>query len=510
MLFYSGVFLLAFLPATLYAYLLLKPWLRARMLLLIGASLVFYGYWEWRYLPILGGSILVNYLVHHWLTRTAQAGPRAHRVPLIVGITANLLLLGWFKYAGWLAAMVGLAERSGGGFSLASAALPLGISFFTFQQVSMLVDTWRRPTRYDLADIAAYVSFFPQLIAGPIVRHNDLIPQFHNPPERRRHLQMAVLGLVFFLAGYLKKVYLADNLAVPANLLFAAAQHDNLNLREAWVAALSYTFQLYFDFSGYADMAIGLGLLFGFKLPTNFDSPYRATSISDFWRRWHQTLSSFLRDYLYIPLGGSRRGTPRMLLALMVTMLLGGLWHGAGWTFVLWGGFHGLLLCVNHLWRKLGLALPRALAWAVTFFAVVLGWVLFRAPDLSTGYGVLRSLFTVNARQLAEVSEAWHHFLAQAGTLGLDLISPYWGADQDVGRSIAFILLGLVISLALPNLNRLLEVERLLPPFRMPRLALATACLLAFCVPLTTVVLVVLSDIFSHAFAPPQFIYFNF
>ena len=401
MLFNSHVFLFVFLPIVLWVF----HWLgrrgqtRAARLWLILSSLFFYGWWNPRYLPLLIGSVVVNYVIGRWLARGGESD-RWRRSVLGLGIAANLVALGFFKYAHFAADNLSLVV--GADFPLPPIVLPLAISFFTFQQIAFLVDQWRRPGHAPRwLEYTLFVTFFPQLIAGPIVRHDETVPQFENEATyrlRRTHLEV---GLTIFAIGLFKKVILADGIAVEATRVFEQVSLGaRPELFTSWTAALSYTFQLYFDFSGYSDMAIGLARMFGVRLPANFDSPYKATSIIDFWRRWHMTLSRFLRDQLYIPLGGNRHGPARRYLNLMVTMLLGGLWHGAGWTFVIWGGLHGLFLLANHAWR--GVVGARGVgrwgplgAWAarlLTFLMVVVAWVFFRAPTLTDAMTILSGM----------------------------------------------------------------------------------------------------------------------
>jgi alginate O-acetyltransferase complex protein AlgI len=282
--------------------------------------------------------------------------------------------------------------------------LPLAISFFTFQQITYLVDAYRGETReYHFLHYALFVTFFPQLIAGPIVHHREMLPQFARNTLYRLNAEHLAVGITIFALGLFKKVILADGIAVHATPVFDAAEAGFVTLTffEAWSGALAYSLQLYFDFSGYSDMGIGLARMFGVRLPLNFNSPYKATSIIDFWRRWHITLSRFLRDYLYIPLGGSRKGEARRMTNLMITMLLGGLWHGAGWTFVLWGGLHGIYLVINHGWRKLIPAgnagrLRKGAGWTITMLAVVVAWVPFRAESLDGATAVLGAMMGNN------------------------------------------------------------------------------------------------------------------
>ncbi len=323
---------------------------------------------------------------------------------LIAGLAMNLAVLGWFKYANFMVDNVN--ALFGLDLYLARIVLPLGISFFIFQKIAFLVDAYRgKVDRLDLVDFSLFVSFFPQLIAGPIVHHSEMLPQFC---ERGALCPSNLaMGLTIFVIGLAKKVLLADTIAVYAAPGFsAAAGGAHLDFFAAWEAALAYTAQLYFDFSGYSDMAIGAALLFGIRLPVNFASPYKAASIIDFWRRWHITLSRFLRDYLYIALGGNRLGRVRRYANLFITMLLGGLWHGAGWTFVIWGGLHGLYLIVNHGWRTLRSRLvflpaeagdlERWLGRILTFVAVAIGWVFFRAPDMHAALEMLEAMLGVN------------------------------------------------------------------------------------------------------------------
>jgi D-alanyl-lipoteichoic acid acyltransferase DltB (MBOAT superfamily) len=412
MLFNSYVFLFVFLPATYVGYFALaryapslaKPWLAA-------ASFVFYGAWDVRFVPILAASIAFNFLTGARIARAVEAGrQRAARGLLALGVGANLALLGWFKYANFFAttanAVVGTA------WDLGAIVLPLGISFFTFTQIAYLVDAAQGKAReYAVTDYCLFVTYFPHLVAGPILHHAEMMPQFNRPGALRRDSRLLEVGLAIFALGLFKKVALADRVAPFANAAFdTAARGVALTSAEAWAGATAYGLQLYFDFSAYSDMAIGLSLMFGIRLPLNFASPYKATSIIDFWRRWHITLSRFLRDYLYVPLGGNRRGRARRYLNLAVTMLLGGLWHGAGWTYVAWGALHGLFLVVNHAWRGLTgsrAGRPRSAAgrWAgrlLTFAAVTVAWVFFRADSIGTATAMVSAMFGLGPAALAD------------------------------------------------------------------------------------------------------------
>lgn len=396
MLFSSPEFLFGFLPGTVIAAFLAYRFAgpRASLALLVVASLVFYGWWNPAFLALLAGSIVVNYLV----------GARLQKAPssalLALGVTFNLGLLCYFKYVNFFIATVN--DLTGSGFSAGDIVLPLAISFFTFQQIAYLVDARRGlvhdtdPLRY-----ALFVSFFPQLIAGPIVHHSEMMPQFADKRGFGFRRDDLLIGLSIFSIGMYKKVVIADTLAQFADPVFAAPA-GSVGMLDAWIGVLSYTFQIYFDFSGYSDMAIGLARMFGIRLPLNFHAPYKAHNIIEFWRCWHITLSRFLRDYLYIPLGGNRKGGPRRYANLMIVMLLGGLWHGAGWNFVLWGGLHGAYLAINHGWRALCRQRDRdpdaagiVSRWAgrlLTFLAVVVAWVFFRSQDFTTAIGLLQSM----------------------------------------------------------------------------------------------------------------------
>lgn len=402
MLFNSYIFILVFLPITLTMYFFLRKagkWQLGISMLVI-ASLFYYGWWNPAYLILIGGSIVVNYSLGIGLNRTREVF--AGKSLLFFGVAANLLLLGYFKYIDF--SISSINALLGTEIELLRVALPLAISFFTFQQIAFLVDTYRGETsEYNFLDYCLFVTFFPQLIAGPIVHHREMLPQFSTNYDKRVLAEDLSVGTTLFAFGLFKKVILADNLALFANPVFdGSAGGDVPTMFNAWVGITAYTLQLYFDFSGYSDMALGLGRMFGIVLPINFNSPYQATSVVDFWRRWHITLSRFLRDYLYIPLGGNRKGPARRYINLMLTMLLGGLWHGAAWTFVVWGFLHGFYLCVNHVWDMVckrfnlqwwgpawsGVFVARLL----TLLAVMVGWVFFRAPTFDGAWAMLQGM----------------------------------------------------------------------------------------------------------------------
>jgi len=391
-LFNSYIFIFVFLPITLIIFfgLAKSRLIKAAQAWLILSSLFFYAYSNIYYLPLLIISILFNYQIGRLIVNVKSIDQQ-RKVLLWVGIVVNLCLLGYYKYANFFVSSFNQTLQTN--WTIPKIIWPLGISFYTFTQIAYLVDTYRGDTKNAHSDFLSYslfVSFFPNLTAGPILRHNQLVPQLH---QRRTFIftqKNLALGLTLFILGLSKKVLIADNLSSWVTPVF---EHTSaVSFIEAWVGTLSYTFQLYFDFSGYSDMAIGLGLMFNISLPINFNSPYKATSISDFWRRWHITLSNFLRDYLYIPLGGSRQGEIRRYTNLVITMLLGGLWHGAGWTFVIWGGLHGVYLSINHWWRKINIPLPKLLAWVVTFLAIVISWVLFRSHSLHDATEILQTM----------------------------------------------------------------------------------------------------------------------
>ena len=395
MLFNSFAFLLAFLPVTVIGFFVLakrgEVWAAAW---LAGASLFFYGWWDYRYVPLLLVSVLFNF----WCgKRLADAVQPFRKLWLIVAVALNLGLLGYYKYANFF--LYSINAIAGTHWPGMDVILPIGISFFTFTQIAFLADTYQGKVReYRFVHYLLFVTYFPHLIAGPVLHHEEMMPQFS---DRRNYTPSAsnfAVGCTIFCIGLAKKVLLADNMAPYANALFDNPDPPSLLL--AWGGMLAYTFQLYFDFSGYSDMAIGLSFLFGIRLPLNFNSPYKSASIVEFWRRWHMTLSRFLRDYLYIALGGNRRGKVRRYANLMITMLLGGLWHGAGWNFVIWGGLHGSYLAINHAWTAvanrwrfpLQSAAWTAIATIITFVAVCFAWVFFRAPDLTTSWMIVQGM----------------------------------------------------------------------------------------------------------------------
>jgi D-alanyl-lipoteichoic acid acyltransferase DltB (MBOAT superfamily) len=434
MLFHSKEFLLYFLPGTFLVWLCLTLLGRPRIALgwLTIASLAFYACWNPPYLALLVGSLAWNFSFGKLVDPALGRPPRTRTVLLWIGVAANLALLGYFKYANFFVDTMNAVVHLGWTFE--KILLPLGISFYTFQQIAYLVDAYRGKAKgHSLLDYVFFVTFFPQLIAGPIVHHAELIPQTlkkFRVSEIPGHL---VIGVSIFIIGLFKKFVLADTCGEIANPFFSAvAEGSRFDWMNSWCGVLAYGFQIYFDFSGYSDMAVGLGRIFGYKMPENFSAPYRATSIVEFWRRWHMTLSRFLRDYLYIPLGGNRHGALMRYRNLMLTMLLGGLWHGAGWTFVIWGGLHGIYLSVNHLWSRYA---PRALTtadlvpgimkdrvpgikqvmfWSLSMLCVTIAWVFFRADSVTSSFAILSSMFGMEPGKPmnpALLGEAWKSYL---------------------------------------------------------------------------------------------------
>lgn len=403
MLFNSIEFIFFFLPITLTVFFLIgsRRYFALAMSWLVLASLFYYGWWDPKYLILFIFSILFNFSMGTFLNKEKKTKPL-----LIFGITVNLGFLAYFKYTNFLIENVNLLIKDD--FNTTHIILPLAISFFTFQQIAYLVDAYRNEVReYNFLHYTLFVTFFPQLIAGPIVHHKEMLPQFAEKKTYKFNISNLNIGLTVFVLGLFKKVALADKIAEYSTPVFGAADAGlSISFFEGWGGALAYTLQLYFDFSGYADMAIGIGIMFGIILPLNFNSPYKSQNIIDFWRRWHMTLSRFLKDYLYIPLGGNRKGSKN--LNLFMTMLLGGLWHGSAWNFVIWGALHGFYLILNNLWRKfrsdiLNHDLEKkssvgiGLSVLITFFVVTLSWVFFRAETLAGALKMLKGMVALNS-----------------------------------------------------------------------------------------------------------------
>lgn len=391
MVFNSDIFLFVFLPVVFSLFWLLGT-KNARYVLLTVSGYVFYGYWNWRFCFLLLFSSLVSFIAGLMIQHSHRVGTR--RALMAASITVDLLILGFFKYYNFFANNLG-AICPAAAPPLLDIVLPIGISFYTFHTISYIVDVARdriKATR-NLFEYLAYVSLFSQLVAGPIIRFREIeedLERIDGPPREDNIAR----GIGFFVVGLVKKVVVADTVAGLIDPMLAAS--NGLSLTGAWAAALGYTFQLYYDFSGYSDMAIGLGYLFGLRIPQNFNSPYQAMGIADFWRRWHMSLSTWLRDYLYIPLGGNRQGTGRTYANLMITMVLGGLWHGANWTFVLWGGYHGLLLICERLFKTWITLVPPLVYRFLTFLLVVISWVFFRSDTVSMAFEWLGKMAGIN------------------------------------------------------------------------------------------------------------------
>ncbi|MDP2787359.1 MAG: MBOAT family protein [Pseudomonadota bacterium] len=468
MLFNSIEFLFLFLPVLLFVFFRLGRYSRRLAAAWLAAgSIFFYGWWNPAYVGLLLASILFNYLVGYGLARGGDIGSLRRRRWLLFGIACNLGLLAYFKYANFFIDTLNTAFGMSYGF--AEIILPLGISFFTFTQIAFLVDAARGEAKeFDFIHYVLFVTYFPHLIAGPVLHHKEMMPQFGRAATYRFNTEFITVGMTIFALGLFKKVVLADGVAPYATPIFSAAEAgEMLSFFQAWGGALAYTLQLYFDFSGYSDMAIGLSYMIGVKLPLNFNSPYKAANIAEFWRRWHMTLSRFLRDYLYIPLGGNRKGPARRYVNLMATMLLGGLWHGAGWSFVVWGGLHGLYLVIHQAWsairQRLGWVAPsrlgRIASVALTFLAVVVAWVFFRAESFSGALSVLSGMSGLNGISLPE-----------AIALRMGAISPWLeqvgvtfapGGGRDFVFNYLWILALLPVVFLTPNTQ---EIMRRFPP----------------------------------------------
>jgi alginate O-acetyltransferase complex protein AlgI len=467
MLFNSQAFICLFLPITLAVFFFLgrARKFRAAKVWVVLASFFFYAFWNPKFVVVLLASIIVNYAFGIFIGKTRPAP--ISRYLLIAAITVDLACLGYFKYANFFIANYN--QLTNGGWAALHVTLPLGISFFTFTQIAFLVDVYRGiAVEFDFANYVLFVTYFPHLIAGPILHHKQMMPQFADAKTYHVRAENIVIGLTFFGIGLLKKLVIADLLSPYADAAFAVSEHGAVPLLTAWVGALTYTFQLYFDFSGYCDMAIGISRMFGVELPLNFNSPYQAASIIDFWRRWHMTLSRFLRDYVYISLGGNRLGKIRRHVNLLITMFLGGLWHGASWTFVVWGSLHGILLVINHLWDDLRptrgepSTLRRCGSIAATFLCVTLLWVFFRATTFSSAKNMLLGMTGLSGIVLPKGLERFLQHPAQilhipgvtfddAGMILPGSGSLHIGANFFLG----YLLPVFVIAFALPNSQEL-------------------------------------------------------
>lgn len=448
MLFNSYEFILLFLPITLIVYFFLnkQKLLVASKAWLVLSSLFFYSWWNIKYLPLILISIIFNFSIGTSLSNIDNVKLNKRKISkktiLIFGIVFNLLLLAYFKYTDFFISNINhLIENQ---ITLLKIVLPLGISFFTFTQIAYLVDAYKGEIKeMDYLNYSLFVTFFPHLLAGPILHHKEMMPQFDNLRKKFFNHRNLSIGLFLFFIGLFKKLILADTFALWANFGFDKATY--LSFFEAWFVSLSYSFQLYFDFSGYTDMALGTALMFNIILPVNFNSPYKAIDIQDFWRRWHITLSRFLRDYIYIPLGGNKLGEFQTYQNLFLTFLIGGLWHGAGWNFIFWGALHGFALVINRLWKKINFKLHSIVAWLITFNFVNITWIFFRAKTWDDALKLLKGLFGFNDILIPRISHASISFK------GLNSAFE-WNID------IVFMLvISFIIILVLKNSNELIK-----------------------------------------------------
>jgi len=505
MLFSDPVFIFIFLPIVAFLYYVFVKYNASTLskVFLIAASVFFYAYWYPPYTAILIISIVMNYLFssyigkrHSHYIKTAFFKIKTSKLILIVGLIFNVSLISYYKYADFI--LENLAVLFSVDVEILDITLPLAISFFTFQQIAYLVDKYKGEVKHSsFVDYILFVTFFPQLIAGPIVHHKKMMPQFKNSLGVDIKWNLVGLGLAIFILGLAKKVLIADPLSVWANQGFSAV--DGMSLFDAWATSLSYTFQLYFDFSGYSDMAVGIAMMFGIKLPVNFNSPYKATNIQDFWRRWHITLSTWLRDYIYIPLGGNKLSVPKVYLNVLVTFLIGGLWHGAAWTFVLWGAMHGFGILLYRTWSSIGLSMPKALAWITTFLFVNFSWVFFRAESFSDAIALLKGMLGFNGAGISSEFAVTLHYFSSAKNIDFtrfvtELAIPV-GAYE-------FVILSSVLAFFFPNTLQLAGVlDSKLKTTLMPKISHAFF--------LSVVFFLVCLTFFGDT-APSEFLYFNF
>lgn len=455
MLFTAIEYIFLFLPLVFQVYFLVSKsrfrWMSNLWLAI--ASVVFYGWWNYKFIPILFASIVFNYFIGSILTKEQnkiqhENALKKRKIVLIIGIIFNISLLGYFKYADFFITNINSLILTN--IPLIHTILPLGISFFTFTQIAYLVDTYRHDAKeYSFFNYVLFVTFFPHLIAGPILHHKEMMPQFLEFGRKIINWRNIYMGLVIFSIGLAKKLLVADNFEVWAT--FGFDKIESLSFIEAWVASLSYTFQIYFDFSGYTDMAIGAALFFNINLPINFNSPYKSLSIQEFWRRWHITLSRFLREYIYIPLGGNRSGKVRMYCNLIITFLIGGLWHGAGWTFIVWGALHGWALVIYRIYKNHKIKLPVFMSWLVTFVFINITWVFFRANSIENAVRILKGMFGLNGFGIQAISGIK---ITQLFNVKISSLSDFQSACP---TAIIWIALGLFVVLILPNSQQILS-----------------------------------------------------
>lgn len=413
MLFNSLEYILLFVPIVLciYFFLTKKHLIVGANIWLIAASLFFYGYLNPRYLlPLILSSILFNFAVGSGLNNFRFKSKIGKKALLTFGIVCNLVLLCYFKYMDFFIGNVNALFHSN--LSLLHIALPLGISFFTFTQSTYLCDSYYGKTKeYDFLNYALFVSFFPHLVAGPIIHHSEMMPQFERLKNKFINWRNLSEGLFLFLIGLFKKAIIADTLAKWASMGFDSM--SPLSCLEALVSILSYSFQIYYDFSGYTDMALGVAKMFNIDLPQNFNNPYIAIDIQDFWRRWHMTLSRFLRDYLYFPLGGNRKGNIRTYINIMIVFFICGLWHGASWMFIIWGLLHGAASSINRLWQRTNIEFPHWLSWLITFGFINFTWIFFRSENLSVAKNMIKSVLGFNGFSIPKIYGATVAYIPQ-------------------------------------------------------------------------------------------------
>ena len=454
MLFNSYIFILVFLPLCLAGYHLLNRFglYRIGLFFLLGMSLWFYGYFNPWYLLLILLSIGANYFLYKTMVYLRKRGKRSVKPVFILGILLNLGALGYFKYTDFFIKNINALFKLD--HPMKNILLPLGISFFTFQQISFLADVYRSDDKegfgYGFPEYASYVAFFPQLVAGPIVTHDTLVPQLTDPARKRIDWEMMAKGLALFSLGLAKKVLLADAFGVVVNLCFSGI--DFMNSSTALIAVISYTFQIYFDFSGYSDMAIGLGWMLMTDLPVNFDSPYKADSIHDFWRRWHMTLTAFFRKYVYFPLGGSRKGKVRTCINTFIVFFLSGLWHGAGWTFILWGVMHGFMMIIESLFWEGIKKIPAVIRRIFTFVFVSFAWVFFRADSINDGIRMIKCILRLDFGNIEGVSGYYSSLIKK--------LMQYNGLTGVIPLSVPtviFIVTGFIIIFGMPNARHIAE-----------------------------------------------------
>ncbi|MDQ1341383.1 MAG: alginate O-acetyltransferase complex protein AlgI [Campylobacterota bacterium] len=449
MLFNSYEFLFFFLPVTfgIYFWLNKKRLTYASKAWMVFASLFFYSWWNIIYLPLILGSILFNFTVGTSISRmenTERKKAISRKTLLSFGIVSNILLLAYFKYMDFF--ITNANTILGINWDLIQVILPLGISFFTFTQIAYLVDAYRDEIKeMDYLNYTLFVTFFPHLLAGPILHHKEMMPQFDSLKSKVINHKNISTGIFLFSIGIFKKVVIADTFAQWGNAGFGTS--SALNFFEAWATSLSYTFQLYFDFSGYTDMALGIALLFNIKLPINFNSPYKALNIQDFWRRWHITLSRFLRDYIYIPLGGNRNGELRTYSNLFTVFLIGGLWHGASWMFIAWGALHGIAIVTHRAWQQMGRKMNSLLAWFITFNFINITWIFFRAKDWEDAKNVLFGMIGLNGIIFPEKYAKYFTSVSDSMLQFGNVYEHINGND----KTTLYIILGFIITLVFKN-----------------------------------------------------------